>query len=89
MTRDEFDALVMRFADAGLQVESYPKTYLINAHDCDDVIQSYYASTGTAIFRDGNGRNAKRVTVRNMPHEKFISLCRDNSTEDIQEIYFG
>lgn len=70
MTRDEFDALVMRFADAG-------------------VIQSYYASTGTAIFRDGNGRNAKRVTVRNMPHEKFISLCRDNSTEDIQEIYFG
>ena len=88
MTRPEYWTIVREFEDAGLTIQTFPQTYLINATDCDGVIQSYYASTGTAIFRDGNGKWAKRNTQRDFPVKRFIALCKDNSIEDIQEIFF-
>lgn len=88
MTHPEYWAIVQEFKDAGLTVQTFPQTYLINAVDCDGVIQSYYASTGTAIFRDGNRKWSKRNTQRNFPLKRFIQLCKDNEIDDIQEIFF-
>ena len=89
MTYQEFYRVVDMFESAGLQIKTYPQTYLINAQDCDGVWQSYYASTGTAVFRDGNDKyKSRHHTERHMPVMRFIQLCKDNSIEDIQELYF-
>ena len=72
---------------AGLPVQVYEKTYQLNVTDVDGVVQSYYASTGTAIFRDGNNRyTQKRKTVKNMPFDEFLALC--TGEKDILETYF-
>lgn len=90
MTLSEFNDIMHMFWKEDLHIKAYPNTFLINAQDCDGVWQSYYASTGTAIFRDGNDKyKSRRVTVRNMPLRRFMDLCKDNSEDDIQEIYFG
>lgn len=87
MTRDIFDQMVQKATDAGLTTSAYSQTWLINCTDCDGVVQSFYTTNGTAVFRDGNGRNAARVTVRNMNFDRFIELCV-GETADILEIYF-
>lgn len=90
MTWDEFNDIVRMLSEEDLRIKVYPDTRLINAQNCDGVWQSYYASTATAIFRDGNDKyNQRRVTVRHLPLCRFIDLCKDNSEEDIQEIYFS
>lgn len=72
---------------AGLPVQVYEKTYQLNVTDVDGVVQSYYASTGTAIFRDGNNKyTQKRKTVKDMPFEEFLALC--TGEKDILETYF-
>ena len=87
MTKDIFDQMIAKARAAGLHTEAYPKTWMINCEDVDGTVQSFYTTTGTAVFRDGNGRRAKRVTVRNMDFNRFIELCV-GETADILEIYF-
>ena len=82
-----FDEMLQKAIDAGLHGKGYPKTGLINCTDSDGTIQSYYTTTGTAIFRDGNLRNSKRVTVRDLPFDRFITLCVGKDA-DILEEYF-
>lgn len=75
---DDFDEIINIFDHSGLKYKAYPKTYLINAEDTFGVIQSYYASTHTAIFRDSNDKfNQQRKTVRDLPVDEFIELCKD------------
>lgn len=63
-------------ADAGLHYQSYPKTRLINVTDKFEVIQSFYTTTGTAVFRDSNNKyKQQRKTVRDMDYAEFIRLC--------------
>ena len=89
MTLEEFKEIIHMFWKEDLRIKAFPDTRLINAQDCDGVWQSFYVSTGTAIFRDGNDKyKSRRVVVRNMPLQRFIDLCKDNSEDDIQEIYF-
>lgn len=72
---------------AGLPVQVYQETYQLNVTDVDGVVQSYYASTGTAIFRDGNNRyTQKRKTVKDMPFDEFLALC--TGEKDILGTYF-
>ena len=90
MNRTEFDNLVQMATDAGLKVVSYPKTWLINATDSDGTVQSYYASTGTAIFRDGNDDRyyrAKKKTFRDFPYDRFIALCVGDGDDDILDFF--
>lgn len=72
----------------GLEYKDYPQTKLLNVTDVDGVIQSYYCSTGTAVFRDGNNKyKSKKHTERDMPFERFLALC--NGEEDILEAFFN
>lgn len=72
----------------GLEYQAYPQTMLLNVTDVDGVIQSYYCSTRTAIFRDGNNKyKSKKHTERDMPFERFLSLC--NGEEDILTTFFN
>ena len=50
---EEFEKMA---ADAGLHYQSYPKTRLINVTDKFEVIQSFYTTTGTVVFRDSNNK---------------------------------
>lgn len=82
-----FDDALEKFHVSSLKYVTYPQTKLINAEDFNGIIQSYYASTGTAVFRDSNNKfKQRRVTVREMPCERFIELCINGG--DIYEIYF-
>lgn len=87
MLTPTFDEMVQKAIDAGLHGKGYRKTGLINCADSDGTIQSYYTTTRTAIFRDGNLRNSKRVTVRNLDYDRFITLCVGKDA-DILEEYF-
>ena len=88
MTREEFNTVIQRVKDSGLKYKEYPNTYQVNVTDVDGTIQSYYASTGTAIFRDGNDKyNSQRHTERGMALDKFLKLC--SGEEDILETYFS
>ena len=83
----DFDVALNEFKISGLEYTTYPKTKLINAEDYNGIIQSYYASTGTAVFRDSNNKfKQRRVTVRNMPCTQFIKLCKDGG--EIYDTYF-
>lgn len=71
----------------GLDFKVYPTTGLINVTDVDGVIQSYYTTTGTAVFRDGNDKyKSKKHTERNMAFGRFLALCKGD--EDILETFF-
>lgn len=72
---------------AGMTFKGYPQTKLINVTDEDGIIQSYYASTGTAVFRDGNNKyNSHKHTERNISFERFLALCKGD--EDILTTFF-
>ena len=72
---------------SGLKYKIYPQTKMINVTDVDNVVQSYYCSTGTAIFRDGNDTyKSHKHTERDMPFDRFLSLC--SGDEDIIETFF-
>ena len=49
--KQTFDDMMRKATAAGLHGKGYPKTGLINCKDSDGTIQSYYTTTGTAIFR--------------------------------------
>lgn len=84
MTSIEYNKTLSTFNSSNLAVSAYPQTMLINAEDCDGTVQSYYASTGTAIFRMSNDKfDKRRMTVRNMRPEKFIELCSDFYSDEI------
>ena len=77
MTSKEFQSAISKVIHAGLEYTAYPNNVLINVTDVDGTIQSYYASTGTAMFRDGNDRFKTRTHIeRKMPLERFIGICR-------------
>lgn len=81
------DEFIERVAKSGLQYKVYPQTKMINVTDVDNVIQSYYTTTGTAVFRDGNDKfKSHRHTEHDMPFERFLSLC--SGDEDIIELFF-
>ena len=81
------DKFILQVANSGLQYKVYPQTKMINVTDVDNVIQSYYTTTGTAVFRDGNDKyKSHRHTERDMPFERFLSLCKGD--EDIIELFF-
>ena len=85
--RFDFNMSLEKFRDSGLKYTTYPQTKLINAEDYNGIIQSYYASTGTAVFRDSNNKyTQRRVTVREMPCDEFIRLCKDGG--EIYDTYF-
>ena len=87
MTQAELTAVVSKIESAGLSYKLYPNTYLVNVTDTDNIIQSYYTSTGTAIFRDGNDKyNSQKHTEKDMSVDRFIALCKGE--EDILESFF-
>ena len=86
VSHNELAAMLRMFIEAELPYKLYRDTYLINVTDVDGIIQSYYASTGTAVFRDGNDRfKSHRHTEKNMSIERFISLCKGE--EDILDFF--
>lgn len=88
MNNSEFNVLIDKVKASGLEFKSYPNNYLINVTDVDGVIQSFYSSTGTAIFRDGNNKyNSQKHTEYGMTFERFMSLC--TGKEDILETFFN
>lgn len=83
-----FEDMVSLAEMAGLEVTLYPKQRLINIKDSDEIIQSYYASTGTAIFRDCNDKwKQKRKTFRNFPFDRFLVLCKGDTDDDILDFF--
>lgn len=81
------DEFIDKVEVSGLRFKIYPQTKMINVTDVDNVIQSYYCSTGTAVFRDGNDKyKSYKHTERNMPFDRFLSLCRGD--EDIIATFF-
>ena len=88
MNKEEFQDIVAQVKATGLEYKEYPNNYLINVTDVDGVVQSFYSSTGTAIFRDGNDKyKQKRHSEYNMTVERFLDLC--NGKEDILEAFFS
>lgn len=85
---NDFDELYEAAKSIGLTVSAYPKNKLLNITDVDGVIQSYYTTTGTAIFRDGNDKfKSNKHTERDMPFKRFLALCKGD--EDIIETFFS
>lgn len=71
----------------GVPFKGYPQTKLINVTDVDGVIQSYYSTTGTAVFRDGNNKyKSHKHTEHNLTFERFLALCKGD--EDILTTFF-
>lgn len=92
MDKNEFDNIVrLYFRDSGLPYQTYASTRMINMTDVDGIVQSYYASTGTAVFRDGNNKyRQKRVTVHDMPPADFVLFCKSVDDEhDIMGRFFA
>ena len=86
MTHDEYDAVVAKVEATGLPYKTYPNTYQINITDVDGIIQSYYASKGTAVFRDGNDSyRSQRHTEHGMSIERFLDFCKGD--EDIMDFF--
>lgn len=86
MAENFFEDAQMKIAHAGLAFKAYPATYLINVTDVDGIVQSYYSSNGTAVFRDGNDAyKSRKHTEKNMPVERFVALCRGE--EDIMGFF--
>lgn len=84
MTEREYNGIVSKFKDANLAIATYPQTRLINAEDCDGITQSYYASTGTAIFRMSNDKfDNRRITLKNMAVDEFIDYCANYYSDEI------
>ena len=87
MDDKHFAAVVSRIEATGLPIKTYPNQYLINVTDVNGVVQSYYASTGTAVFRDSNDKyNSKKHTEKNLSNRRFVSLC--TGEEDILKTFF-
>ena len=86
--RENFEFMLKIFEESGLKFVPYPQTYMVNAEDEDGVIQSYFTSTGTAVFRDGNDKyKSQKHTERDMPVDDFIALCKGTSDRDITEFF--
>ena len=84
MTDAEYNNVVDMFRTADLAFVPYPQTRLINAEDCDGTMQSYYASTGTAIFRMSNDKfDKRRMTLKNMKPDEFIDFCANYYSDEI------
>lgn len=87
MSIETFNDMLKDVYLLNLEYKAYPKQYLINVTDVDDTIQSYYASTRTAIFRDGNDKyRSKKHIEHNFSWERFLKLCLGD--EDIIEAFF-
>ena len=88
MNNTEFDLLVSKASQTGLPIKAYPNQWLINVMDSDGTIQSFYASTGTAIFRDGNNKyRSHKKTFRDFPYDRFLSLCKGDGDDDILDFF--
>lgn len=85
---DDFNLMHEEALAASLPVKAFPSTYMLNVTDVNGIVQSYYASTGTAIFRDSNAKwGQKRHTEKDMPFERFLALCKGE--EDIINTFFN
>ena len=88
MNPAEFDYLIQKAVEAGLTYKAYPAQWLLNITDSDGTVQSYYASTKTAIFRDGNDKyRSQKHTERNFPYDRFIALCIGEGDDDILDFF--
>ena len=88
MDKQEFAKIIEKVKATGLSYKEYPNNYLVNVTDTDGTIQSFYSSTGTAIFRDGNDKyNSQKHTEHDMSLDRFLRLC--SGEEDILETFFG
>lgn len=88
MDRNEFAQVIEKVKATGLKYKEYPNNYLINVTDTDGTIQSFYASTGTAVFRDGNDKyKSQKHSEYNMQLDRFLRLC--SGEEDILEAFFS
>lgn len=86
--RQNFEKMKEKFSESGLNFTPYSSNYMINAVDEDGIIQSYFTSTGTAIFRDGNDKyKSKKHTINFMSVNEFIALCKGTSDKDIMEFF--
>lgn len=56
--------------------KDFPRQYMLNVWDANQVVQSYYASTQTAMFRKSNDEKAEKRTVKDMPVQKFAYACQ-------------
>lgn len=84
---DNYDYCIEQLRNTNLRFVGYPQTKHINVTDVDNVVQSYYTTTGTAVFRDGNDKyKSAKHTERGMSLERFIALCKGE--EDILETFF-
>ena len=66
----DFDYVLNLFK--GKDITPYPNTKMINMKDSGGIIHSYYASTGTAIFRKENGKYGDKEIVKNLSPQEFI-----------------
>lgn len=84
---DNYDYCLMLANAFGLSYKGYQQTKMINVEDEDGIIQSYYTTTGTAVFRDGNNKyKSHKHTERNIPFLRFLALCKGD--EDILTTFF-
>jgi len=69
MTNEEFKKILAMFA--GINHKAFPHTRLINVIDSNNVVHSYYASTGTAIFRNDKDKYGERKLQRIFPQKNL------------------
>lgn len=76
---DVNDAIVKQALDnTGIFFKYYPNQHLFNVTDEFGRVHSFYASTGTAMFRfDAKGKYSKQKSVKGISVSKFIWYLDD------------
>ena len=77
MTNEKFEKILAMFAD--INHKAFPHTRLINVIDSNNVVHSYYTSTGTAIFRNDNDKYGEKEIAKNIFPEEFTRRIRCKS----------
>lgn len=72
-------------ADADLEYKTYNQGIQFNVADMAGVIHSFYPTTGTILFHEGNARNQRKTaTLRDQSIYTFISyLVRPDRIQNI------
>lgn len=90
MNKEEFKEIVDLFEGCGFYVEVHPKTWLTNVYDNNGIVQSYYASTGTAQFRVCDDyRECPPITVRDMRPKEFITAVMHDYAKELYRNKYG
>ena len=75
MELNEFAEYARKMTLCGLRFTVYPTTFMLNVHDKNGIVQSYYASKSTAILRKGNEKDAERKVIKDCPFNKYVIAC--------------